>query len=53
MRVLREVGDKTKPLFSENEAWCNQHSVVVVVGHPAGSGQSWKDTYNKPKVVEG
>ena len=53
VRVLREVRDKTKPFLSKNEAWCSQHSVVVVAGTWRANGQSWKDTYNEPKVVEG
>ena len=28
VRVLREVRDKTKLFFSENEEWCSQHCVV-------------------------
>ena len=36
VRVLREVRDKTKLFFSENEAWCSQHCVVGGVGWPLG-----------------
>ena len=37
VRVLREVRDKTKLFFSENEAWCSQHCVVGGGGgHSAG-----------------
>ena len=38
MRVLKtKRGQRQdKPLFSGNEAWCNQHNVVVVAGQPIG-----------------
>ena len=34
MGVSRGVRDKTKPLLSGDEAWHNQHNVVVVAGQP-------------------
>ena len=35
MGVSREVRDKTKPLLFGDEAWHNQHNVVVVAGQSA------------------
>ena len=35
MGVSRGVKNKTKPLFSRNEAWHGQHNVVVMAGQTA------------------
>ena len=34
MGVSREVRDKTKPLLFGDEAWHNQHNVMVVARQP-------------------
>ena len=48
VRVLREVRDKTKLFFSENEAWCSQHCVVGGGGAGHSAGQ-WSVLEGHPK----